>query len=153
MMPSLEVITDIHAPIEVCFDPARDIGFHVRSLEHTHEQAIAGRTDGLIELGETVTWQAKHLGMTRCMTVKITAMDWASHFRDEQIDGPFKRFVHDHTFEAIDTGVTRMRDDITFASPYGFVGRMVDRVYLKGYLERLITARGQAIKAEAERHA
>ncbi len=74
-MPTFDITTNIHAPIESCFDLARDIGFHVQSLEHTNERAIAGRTDGLIEFDETVTWQAKHLGMTRLMTVKITAMD------------------------------------------------------------------------------
>lgn len=149
-MPRVTVTTDIHAPTGRCFDLARDIGFHVRSLAHTNERAIAGRVDGLIELGETVTWQARHLGLTRRMTVKITAMDRPTHFRDEQIDGPFKRFVHDHDFEAIGGGVTRMTDRIGFASPCGWLGRAVDRVYLTGYLKSLVTQRGLAIKAQAE---
>ena len=149
---SFTITTDIQAPIQTCFDLARDIGFHVRSLEHTNERAIAGRTDGLIELGETVTWQAKHLGMTRRMTVKITAMDRPTHFRDEQTDGPFKHFIHDHFFEDLGNGMTRMRDVIDFASPYGALGRIVDRVYLASYLEKLITQRGLAIKAKAEKN-
>lgn len=149
-MPTFTVITDIHAPREACFDLARDIGFHVRSLRHTNERAIAGRTEGLIELGETVTWQAKHLGMTRQMTVKITAMDRPEHFRDEQTDGPFKHFAHDHEFEDLGNGVTRMSDHVNFASPFGWLGRLVDRLYLTGYLKQLITQRAQAIKAEAE---
>ena len=146
-MPILSIQTDLHAPIETCFDLARDIGFHVRSLEHTNERAIAGRTQGLIELGETVTWQAKHLGMTRQMTVKITAMDRPTHFRDEQTDGPFKHFVHDHHFEDLGHGITRMRDTLDFASPYGGLGKLVDRVYLTEYLHRLITRR--CIEAKA----
>ena len=143
--------TDIHAPIEACFDLARDIGFHVRSLEHTNERAIEGRTDGLIEFGETVTWQAKHLGMTRRMTVKITAMDQPTHFRDEQTDGPFKHFVHDHYFEDLGNGMTRMRDVIEFASPYAALGRVVDRAYLTSYLKKLITQRGLTIKTETKK--
>lgn len=150
-MPRVHVTTDILAPIDECFDLARDIGFHVRSLAHTNERAIAGRVDGLIELGDTVTWEAKHLGLTRRMTVQITAMDRPTHFRDEQIDGPFKRFVHDHDFEAIGNGTTRMTDRIDFASPFGLIGRCVDTVYLSRYLRRLIAERGRAIKAEAER--
>lgn len=149
-MPTIAITTDIDTPIESCFDLARDIGFHVRSLAHTNERAIAGRTDGLIELGETVTWQAKHLGMTREMTVKITAMDRPTHFRDEQTDGPFKHFVHDHFFEDLGHGVTRMRDVIGCASPFSVLGRLVDRVYLTGYLEKLITQRGLAIKTFLE---
>lgn len=148
-MPTLFITTDIHAPIDSCFDLSRDIGFHVRSLAHTNESAIAGRTDGLIELGETVTWQAKHLGMTQRMTVQITAMDQPTHFRDEQIDGPFKRFIHDHDFAEIGGEVTRMTDRIDFASPYGWLGRAVDEIYLAAYLERLISHRVTAIKCEA----
>lgn len=149
-MPILKTTTDIHAPIGSCFDLARDIGFHVRSLEHTNERAIAGRTGGLIELGETVTWEAKHLGMTRKMTVEITAMDRPTYFRDEQTHGPFKYFVHDHYFEDLGKDVTRMRDVIRFASPYRWLGQIVDRVYLAGYLERLIKQRAEAIKTSLE---
>lgn len=149
-MPILSIQTDLHAPIETCFDLARDIGFHVRSLEHTNERAVAGRTQGLIELGETVTWQAKHLGMTRQMTVKITAMDRPTHFRDEQTDGPFKYFIHDHHFEDLGHGITRMRDTIDFASPYGVLGHAIDRFYLNNYLEVLIVQRGLAIKSFLE---
>jgi ligand-binding SRPBCC domain-containing protein len=149
-MPAFNIATNVHAPIDTCFDLARDIGFHVRSLAHTSERAIGGRTDGLIGRGESVTWEAKHLGMTRRMTVEITAMDRPIHFRDEQTDGPFKSFVHDHLFEDLGDGVTRMTDRVAFASPFGVVGRVVDRVYLAGYLRRLIAARGRAIKAEAE---
>jgi ligand-binding SRPBCC domain-containing protein len=149
-MPTLILKTDIHATRQVCFDLARDIGFHVRSLEHTGERAVAGRTDGLIELAETVTWEAKHLGMARRMTVVISEMDRPTYFRDEQTVGPFKTFVHDHRFEDLDGGVTRMTDRIAFASPFGVVGWAVDRVILAGYLRRLIAERGRAIKTEAQ---
>lgn len=149
-MPTIETITDIDAPLESCFDLARDIGFHVRSLAHTNERAIAGRTDGLIELGETVTWQAKLLGLTRRMTVKITAMNRPTHFRDEQVDGPFKHFVHDHFFEELGDGQTRMRDIISFASPCGIIGRGIDRWVLASYLRKLITMRAQAVRDEAQ---
>ena len=150
-MPIIKIDSHIQASIDTCFDLSRDIGFHVRSLEHTNKRAIVGRTDGLIELGESVTWEAKHLDMTRRMTVEITAMDRPQHFRDEQTDGPFKHFRHDHYFEALGGGVTRMNDVIDFASPFGCLGRCVDRVCLAGYLRRLITERGDAIKAQAER--
>jgi ligand-binding SRPBCC domain-containing protein len=149
-MPTLVITTEIAAPIESCFDLARDIGFHVRSLQHTNERAIAGRADGLIDLNETVTWQARHLGMTRQMTVKINAFDRPTHFRDEQTDGPFKRFAHDHDFEDIGDGQTRMTDRIEFASPLGMIGRTVDCLYLKRYLERLIRRRSLAIKSFLE---
>lgn len=63
--------------------------------------------------------------------------------------GPFKRFRHVHTFETIEGG-TRMIDDIDFDAPVGPIGRLVDRLILGDYLERLIQQRNQELKAEAE---
>jgi ligand-binding SRPBCC domain-containing protein len=149
-MPALTIITDVRAPIGDCFDLARDIGFHVRSLEQTKERVVAGRADGLIELGETVTWEANHLGMTRRMTVKISTMDRPTHFRDEQTDGPFKAFVHDHFFEDLGDGVTRMTDQINFASPFGLLGHAIDRIVMRKYLQKLIRQRVFTIKTFLE---
>lgn len=119
-------------------------------MQHTGEQAVAGRTDGLIELRETVTWEARHLMMTQRMTVAITAMDRPGHFRDEQTAGPFKSFTHDHTFKSLSEAVTQMIDTITFESPMGVIGRCVDRVYLSRYLTRLIAQRGVLLRDVAE---
>jgi hypothetical protein len=58
-MPTINLTTEINAPIEICFDLSRSIDLHKHSMEHTGEEAIAGRTSGLIEDGEFVTWQAK----------------------------------------------------------------------------------------------
>jgi hypothetical protein len=61
-MPKIELHTEIDAPIERVFDLARSIDLHMLSTSHTNEKAIAGKTSGLIGLGEWVTWRAKHLG-------------------------------------------------------------------------------------------
>ncbi|MDZ4801296.1 MAG: hypothetical protein SGI92_24330 [Bryobacteraceae bacterium] len=47
-MPVIEFSLDIHPPIEACFDAARDIDLHQRSMQHTGERAIAGVTSALI---------------------------------------------------------------------------------------------------------
>ena len=59
-MPKIELLTEINAPIEKVFDLSRSIDLHMGSTKQTGEKAIAGKTNGLIELGETVTWLAKH---------------------------------------------------------------------------------------------
>ena len=48
----IELLTEINAPIEKCFDLSRSIDLHLESTKQTGEEAIAGRTSGLIELGE-----------------------------------------------------------------------------------------------------
>src|SRR6185436_17495855 len=110
--------------------------------------AIAGRTSGLIALGEEVTWQARHFGLVHRHRARITAFDRPSHFRDSMVAGRFKRFEHDHIFEER-YGFTRMRDVLEFQSPFGALGALVDLVVLRGYLRRLLHRRAAAIKAEA----
>jgi hypothetical protein len=48
--------TKINAGIDRCFDLARDIDVHKLSAPRTDEVAIAGRTSGRCELGDSVTW-------------------------------------------------------------------------------------------------
>jgi hypothetical protein len=43
-----------------------------------------------------------------------------------------------------------MRDVLQFASPFGFLGRFVDRVFMAGYLRRLLSRRGDAVRRVAE---
>ncbi len=74
-MPKIQLETDIQSTLEICFDLARSIDLHKISTRHTKEEAIAGRTVGLIVLGEFVTWQATHFGIRQQLTSKITAME------------------------------------------------------------------------------
>jgi len=141
--------TDIDAPIIAVFDLARDIDFHIRSMADSNEKAVAGVTSGLIEVGQSVTWEARHFGIPFRMTSEITEMDIPNSFVDAQSSGPFTSFRHLHLFEATATG-TRMTDDITFTSPVGPIGVLVDKIFLGGYMERLITMRNDLLKTEAE---
>ena len=148
-MAKFRIVTEIAAPIEVCFDLARDIDFHTRSLEGTGERAIAGRTTGLIGLGESVTWEARHLGVRQRLTVDVTAFDRPAYFRDVMTRGAFRSFAHDHRFETRD-GRAVMTDEVEFRSPLGPLGWLVDRMFMTGYLRRLLEGRCQAIKGQAE---
>jgi ligand-binding SRPBCC domain-containing protein len=151
-MASFRVVTPIAAPVEVCFDLARDIDFHTTTMEKSGERAVAGRTTGLIELGESVTWEAKHLGVRQRLTVEITAFERPGYFRDVMTRGAFRSFEHDHRFEERD-GVTVMTDEVVFRSPFGPVGWLVNGVFLTKYMRRLLAARAADIKREAERRA
>ncbi len=148
-MATFRIVTVIAAPIRTCFDLARDIDFHTRSMARTGERAVAGRTSGLIGLGESVTWEARHLGVRQRLTSRITAFDRPTHFRDEMTAGAFRSFAHDHRFEECDGG-TVMTDEVVFRSPFGPLGWLVDSLFMTGYLRRLLAGRCLAIKQEAE---
>ena len=79
-MPKIELTTEIAAPIEVVFDLARSIDLHEQSTSQTNEKAVAGRTSGLIELGESVTWEATHFFVRQRLTARIVKFERPTHF-------------------------------------------------------------------------
>ncbi|MBA2281182.1 MAG: SRPBCC family protein [Actinomycetota bacterium] len=143
-------VTTIEAPIDAVFDLSLDIDAHLASMAESGERAVAGTTTGLIGLGETVTWRARHFGIPFTMTSKVTEWDRPRRFVDEQLKGPFRRFHHEHVFDSAD-GVTTMTDRIRFDAPLGPLGRLVETLVLGRYLHKLIDERGQYLKATAER--
>jgi ligand-binding SRPBCC domain-containing protein len=151
-MPKIQLKTLIKSSIEICFDLSRSIDLHKVSMAHSNEEAVAGTTTGLITLGESVTWQATHFGIRQKLSSRITAFDRPYHFRDEQIKGAFKSFVHDHYFELRGEGVL-MKDIFEFESPLGVLGYIANKIVLINYLTKLITERNNTIKkfAESER--
>ena len=144
------VDTWIAASPEKCFDASRDIDLHTRSVAHTDERAIGGRTSGLIELGEEVAWEGVHFGLRLRHRSRITAFDRPRHFQDAMVKGHFRSFVHDHLYTA-ERGGTLMRDVLEFASPYGPLGALVDHLVLGRYLRRFLEARAAVLRTELER--
>jgi ligand-binding SRPBCC domain-containing protein len=149
-MAIIRLETHINAPIEICFDVSRDIDVHVESTKHTAEKSIAGKTSGLIGMGESVTWRAKHLGVWQTLSSKITAFDYPLYFTDEMVHGAFTSFKHEHIFEAKQTH-TLMVDVFQFESPFGILGKLVNHLFLTEYMRRLLVHRNEVIKNEAER--
>ena len=145
----IELSTTINAPIGVCFDLARSIDLHMESTKQTGEQAIVGRTSGLISLGETVTWQAKHFGIRQTLSSKITRFEYPNYFTDEMVNGAFTCFRHDHLFSSVG-GQTIMKDVFDFESPMGWLGKLANSVFLTRYMRKLLVIRNQVIKHAAE---
>ncbi|MGN6180182.1 MAG: SRPBCC family protein [Mucilaginibacter sp.] len=148
-MSRIELSTRINAPIEKVFDLSRSIDLHMRSTSKTGEQAVAGRTSGLIGLGETVTWRAKHFGIWQQLTSKVTEFNYPTLFIDEMVSGAFKSFRHEHHF-AVDDGGTLMRDVFVFESPLGIIGKLFNWLILKRYMTKFLVERNKMIKEEAE---
>ena len=150
-MPLIEIKTYIASDIKTCFDLARNIDIHQESLKHTEELPIAGKTTGLIGLGEWVSWEAKHFGFVQHLTSKITEFESPNYFVDEMVFGAFKSFRHEHIFKTFKGG-TLMIDKFYFEAPCGLLGKIANTTFLKRYMKNLIQKRNSYIKAEAEKH-
>jgi ligand-binding SRPBCC domain-containing protein len=149
-MTTIQLTTKINASKPIVFDVSRDIDFHQQSLSHTSEKAIAGRTSGLIELDETVTWQGKHFGFQLTHQSKIIEMHQYDSFADEMLKGCFTSFVHYHYFEE-EKDATIMIDEVYYETPFGVLGKLFDVLLLKRYLRKLIEKRNEAIKQQSEK--
>lgn len=149
-MTLIHLETEIEAPIERCFDLARSVDVHLSSMAHTGERAVAGVTSGEMDLGDTVTWEARHLGATRHVTSVITAFEPPNRFVDEQASGPFAYFRHVHRFEPRDGGCL-MLDDFKYEVRYGWIGALGDRLVLARYMKRLLVRRNTLIREMAEK--
>ena len=148
-MPTIHLRTVISAPVERCFDLCRSIDFHLTSTGDTEEEAVGGRTSGLIEMDETVTWRAKHFGVRQHLTSKITAFERPRHFRDEMLKGAFAVMKHDHVFEEA-SGQTVMIDTFYFRAPLGPLGLLAERMVLTKYMTRFLEERARVLKEAAE---
>jgi ligand-binding SRPBCC domain-containing protein len=149
-MPLIYLTTLIKAPQQRVFDLSRSIDMHMRSMQHTNEKAVAGKMSGLIEKGETVTWQAKHFFKKRSLTVHITEMKPYEFFIDEMLQGDFKMMKHKHRF-AFSDGITTMTDEFMFQIPFGITGRLACSIYLTSYMRKLLEQRNLIIKDYAEK--
>jgi ligand-binding SRPBCC domain-containing protein len=148
-MPKIELKTEIKARKEIVFDLSRSIDLHKISTEHTNEEAVDGKTSGLIGAGEWVTWRAKHFGIYQNLTSKITEFNQPDFFTDEMVNGAFKSFRHEHHFVDFNDR-TLMTDYFYYISPFGFLGKIADMIFLKSYMKRLLEKRNLTIKEFAE---
>lgn len=148
-MPKIELRTEIKADKKIIFDLSRSIDLHKISTEHTNEQAIAGKTSGLIGLNESVTWRAKHFGIYQNLTSRITEFDRPNYFADEMQKGAFQEFKHEHHFAELNGG-TLMTDIFEYRSPLGVLGKLADKLFLEKYMTDLLTERNRIVKEYAE---
>ena len=89
-------------------------------------------------MNDEVTFTGRHLGFAWSMTSKINSYARPTLFVDEQVVGPFTMFKHEHHFETIAPGKTRMADVVTFSLPFGVLGRaaaVVAKIYLRHLIE------------------
>jgi len=150
-MPIIQLETMINADQNIVFDLSRSIDLHQISTAQTSEQAVGGKVTGLIDLGESVTWQAKHFGVVQRLTSKITEMKSPDYFVDEMVSGAFKSFRHEHFFKQNRRG-TLMIDIFKYVSPFGILGRFADNLFLRKYMIKLLEKRNEIIKYYAEKN-
>ncbi len=148
-MPVIKVNTPVAAPPARCFYLALSVDLHAESTRQTREQVVGGVRSGFLQLGDEVTFRARHFGVWQTLTSKVTAYQAPTYFCDEMQRGAFKAMRHEHYFEPAGTG-TVMRDVFEFVSPLGLLGKIADALVLSAYLRRFLEQRAAVLKCYAE---
>jgi len=102
--------------------------FHAdpRSLPKIMRGISVNHVDEPVRVGSRIV-TTLHLGPVRIpWTVMVAALEPGRFFRDEQPAGagPWARWSHTHSFEALDAQRTLVRDRIEFVPPFGWLGRI-----------------------------
>jgi ligand-binding SRPBCC domain-containing protein len=148
-MAVIELETFVRAPAERCFDLSRSVDLHLHTSRATGEEVVGPITSGLLDLGQQVTWRARHFGIRQHLTSRISAYDRPAHFRDSMVRGAFARFDHDHWFDPREGG-TLMRERFDYHAPLGILGRVAERLFLTRYMRRFLAERMDVIRRVAE---
>lgn len=141
-MAVFTLTTELRTTPERAFDLGLDVDRHTGSMASSRERIVGGVRHGRLALGDEVTFAARHFGMPWRMTSRIVAYERPSHFADEQVRGPFRSWRHEHHYAWDERRqVTVARDVIAFEAPFGVLGRLVVRVFLERYMQKIVTGR------------
>ena len=78
-------------------------------------------------------------------------MDFPNYFVDEQLKGHFKSFKHEHIYEQKENQ-TIMTDILEYETPFGFIGKLFNKLTLKKHLFKFILYRNSILKELSENH-
>jgi len=76
---------------------------------------------------------------------EITHINEGVFFIDEQRMGPYKLWHHQHFIEEIPGGVL-MKDIVSYIPPFGFIGVIANKLFIKNKLKQIFAFRNQALE-------
>jgi ligand-binding SRPBCC domain-containing protein len=108
-----------------------------RILHNSHEGGMAQ--------GQIIRYKINVLPfITTHWTTEITHVDKPNSFTDVQQAGPYSLWEHTHRFEMAADGIL-MKDEIRYAIPFGWIGRLANTVFVGRQLNAIFEFRSQAI--------
>ena len=102
-------------------------------------------TPGPIEMkpGALIDYKIKLRGIPMRWQSEITAWEPPHRFVDEQRRGPYKFWIHEHTFEPAGEGRTEVGDRVHYGVPGG---RLINRWFIAPDLEKIFGYRRRKLQ-------
>lgn len=85
------------------------------------------------------------MGLPMNWTTEIKHVDAPYYFVDEQRNGPYKMWYHQHRIRETEGGVI-MEDEVSYALPLGFLGRIAHSLFVRKQLEGIFSYRTKVLE-------
>ena len=97
-----------------------------------------------MEKGSVIDYYIKILGILVHWQTLITTFVPPYRFIDEQLKGPYSLWHHTHTFSE-ENGGTMIRDEVRYIVPAGFLGQIMNFIWIKKDLDDIFAYRKEVI--------
>jgi len=101
-----------------------------------------------MRVGALIEYRIRLSGIPMRWLTEITRFEPERCFVDEQLRGPYKRWVHLHEFRSLPDGQTEMRDRVDYELPFGPLGSLVHQLVVQRTLQGIFDFRRQAVARE-----
>jgi ligand-binding SRPBCC domain-containing protein len=98
--------------------------------------------------GAEFEYTIKLLGIPMNWKTRIVKYSPPFFFTDEQIKGPYKKWIHTHTFAEQDGGKVLMKDEVEYDLYGGFLKYIIYKIFVKHSIKKIFEFRRLAIKRE-----
>ncbi len=94
--------------------------------------------------GQLIDYTVRILGKKIRWRTLITEFEFPVRFIDQQLKGPYSMWHHTHEFKKVDGGV-EIIDTVRYVVPFGFIGNIVNLLFIKPDLMRIFKYRYKII--------
>ena len=115
------------------------------------EKVTIERREGTPSTGGRVALRVRRGAAEIRFEVRHTDFEQDRFFRDEQVRGPFTRWVHTHRFEPEDDGGCTVEDHVDWELPMGAAGRLLGGLTVEAELERFFGFRHRRLQNDLDR--
>jgi hypothetical protein len=150
-VPVFEHSTEVAASAQEVFDWHTRPGAFERLVPPWEDVRVVARHGGIRDGGRIVL-ELRRGALRRRWVAEHTGFEEGRWFRDEQIEGPFASWTHEHRFEPESEQTCRVVDRVEYELPLGALGR-AGGGYARRSLERLFSFRHERLRDDLRRHA
>jgi ligand-binding SRPBCC domain-containing protein len=158
-MPGLDVaaLSTIERSCVIAAPIAQVFAFHLDTrnaarISPPGQRVLSVEGSFPLRLGSEVRLRARQLPLPWAQTwlVRVVQLEEPALIVDEMLRGPFAAWRHEHRFEELPGGRTRLTDHVDYRLPGGAPGRIADALFVRRLLSATFRSRQERTRALLE---